>query len=76
MRNIHNEHNVTAKIIIVLISFFGPGDTSCRYQAPHVEGTTEEAVADSVEWNMVRTDLLVYYLNYKILLSFYEVMSF
>ena len=66
MRNIHNAHNATAKKIVELISLCGPGDSSCeskRHMAHVREGPTvlEEAVADSVEWNMVRMDLLAYY---------------
>jgi hypothetical protein len=40
----------------------GPGNAACNNLAKHVgEEHSEEAVADAVEWIMVRMDLLVYY---------------
>ena len=56
MRNIHNPHQV------LMQQFNSAGRTTPR-AALHgdEESAVEEAVAASVEWNMVRMDLLAYW---------------
>jgi hypothetical protein len=66
MQNIHNVHKVTAEILLSIFQQFNrTGRVKPRAAANHVdEGTdwaVEEAFASSVEWIMVRMDLLARY---------------
>ncbi len=62
MRNIHNSHQVTAKKLLSkcknLILRGGPDVTVFPRATKH--GADEEAITASVEWIMVRMDLLAY----------------
>jgi hypothetical protein len=62
MRNIHNAHNVTAQNLLSKFQQFNRAGRATPRAGTNVdeESAVEEAFAASVEWIMVRMDLLAY----------------